>query len=252
MKDYSTFIHIDFIKNSLENPIRQQGILTIGNNLNDYFTFQKAEEYANLLKKKGVDRVQKSSKDVIMGRLIEELIMYLLYEYFKHNRINYKILNSNQHKNFGDMFKIVHEKLKNEKIFDIDIAIQKENVEDKYYLLSCKGTSRERIGQYISNLFLMDDRLIRTKYKDRYYLDFKERGKTIKYGFVCLDWAQGKDFIKYTTKGKIRKTLKQTEILLVNDDMYIGGGVTVLNNLENLDHVLNFGELVGRITHFLN
>ena len=34
--------------------------------------------------------------------------------------------------------------------------------------------------------------------------------------------------------------------------MYIGGGVTVLNNLTNLDGIMNFGELVGRIGKALN
>ena len=242
-------IHKNFIENILVPAIEKKGILYVGNHLNEYFTFKKAEKYANEFKKRGTDRVQKSSKDAIMGRLVEEMICYLLVEYFKHNNLNYGIINDSK----GTDFKLVHEKMGYEKTFDVDIIIHnKENdQEEKYYLLSCKGTVRERIGQYISNLFLMDDRLIKTKYNDRYYLDFRKNNKVIKYGMVCLDWADGKDFVKYTPKGNIRKTLKQTEVYLISDDMYIGGGMTVLNNLDNLDRVMNFGELVGKITAFL-
>lgn len=206
------------------------------------------------MKKQGTDRIQKSSKDPIMGRLVEELIIYLLYEYFDHNKLRYEILNSNTDKKIIDTFKIVHGKMKHEKIFDMDIIIFNQDKKDlnQYYLLSCKGSVRERIGQYIANLFLMDDRLIKTKYNDRYYLDFHTKGKIIKYGLVSLDWAKNKDFIKKSKTGKTRETVKQTEVYLINDDIYIGGGVTVFNNLENLDHVLNFGELVGRISNFLN
>ena len=106
-------LHIDFIKSILEKPIQEEGILNIGNHLNEYFNFEVAEKYANGLKKVGTDRVQKSSKDPIMGRLVEELLVYLLDKYFKHNRLNYQILNGN--KDFMDSFKIVHEKMNYEK-----------------------------------------------------------------------------------------------------------------------------------------
>ena len=144
----------------------------MGNNLNEYFYFQKVEEYANNLKKKGDDRVQKSSKDPIVGRVVEELIIYLLDNYFSHNGIDYSISNGNIDKDIISTFKIVNEKMKYEKIFDIDLVVYNKKRSNKFYLLSCKGTVRERIGQYISNLFLMDDRLIKTKYNDRYYLDY--------------------------------------------------------------------------------
>ena len=191
--------HIDFIKELLEPIIKKQGILYVGNHLNKFFTFKEAEAYADSLKKRGTDRVQKSSKDPITGRLVEELIVYLLQKYFDHNQLNYKIFINN---NTMHDFRIVHQKMRLEKVFDIDIVIWNEkDKKQKYYLLSCKGSVRERIGQYISNLFLMDDRLIKTKYNDRYYLDFHKKGKTIKYGLVSLDWARAKDFVK---KNKIR------------------------------------------------
>ena len=98
MSNCSKLLHIDFIKSILEKPIKEEGILTVGNNLNDYFSFQKVEDYANNLKKQGDDRVQKSSKDPIMGRVVEELIIYLLDNYFSHNKINYFISNGNINK----------------------------------------------------------------------------------------------------------------------------------------------------------
>ena len=247
-------IHKDFIKRVLETPITEKGILHVGNHLNQYFTFHKAENYANTLKKEGTDRVQKSSKDPIMGRLVEEVVEYLLNEYFEHNNhLNYRIINGRDIKSIDVDFKLVNEKMGYEKSFDVDIVIyNSDNTEqEKYYLLSCKGTVRERIGQYIANLFLMDDRLIKTKYNDRYYLNFHRNNQIIKYGMVSLDWAKSKDFCKRTKTGSLRETIKQTEVCLINDDIYLGGGMTVFNDVENLDYVMNFGELVGKIANFL-
>ena len=65
----------------------------------------------------------------------------------------------------------------------------------------------------------MDDRLIKTKYNHRYYLDYNKNGKIIKYELITLDWSNNKDFLKKTKKSAIRKTIKQTEVYLINDDM---------------------------------
>ena len=40
MSNYSDFIHLDFIRSILEKPIRENGILSTGNNLNNYLTFE--------------------------------------------------------------------------------------------------------------------------------------------------------------------------------------------------------------------
>lgn len=244
-------LHLGFIESVLKHPIAANGVLEVGNNLNEYLTFQSAESYVQTLRKSGTDREQKSSTDVYMGRIAEEVLIYLLNAYFTHNKKNY-IINFNRQDDVRETIKIVNEKLGHEKRFDIDIVITKEGNVKKYFLISCKGTARERIGQFLSNLFLMDARLIKEKYSDRYYLPFHQKGIQIKYGFVCYDWAKDKDFFKYTPTGRVRRTLKQTEVHLINDDGYISGGVTVLNNLENLDGVSNFGELVGKIGKFLN
>lgn len=245
------FLHRDFIEGIFKNLIKEKGPLEVGNRLNKYFNFEIAEAYAEEKKKPGGDRVSKSSKDSINGRLAEEVLVYLLEAFFKHSKLDLEVMGMSDEKGFLDQFKIVNEKLSNEKKFDIDIFIKKRGVSEKVFLLSVKGTSRERIGQFISNLFLMDDRLIKKKYNDRYYLEFKKRGVSIKYGFVCYDWAKSKDFAKYNKSGSKRNTLKETEVLLINDDNYMGGGVTVLNDEENLDGVINFGELATKIAKFL-
>jgi uncharacterized protein related to proFAR isomerase len=40
-------------------------------------------------------------------------------------------------------------------------------------------------------------------------------------------------------------------VQLVLDDVKLGGGIYVLNNLENIDGVGNFASLVGRICDYL-
>ena len=149
------------------------------------------------------------------------------------------------------MFKIVNRQYGSTKNFDVDILIHNEKPSGKFFLLSCKGSARERIGQFIANLFLMDDRLIMKKYGDKYFLDYKQQGHSVRYAFVCFDWGKNKDFHRYTMAGKKRETLKQTEVYLINDDDYIAGGLAVLNNTENLHGVLNFGQLAANICKFL-
>ena len=79
-----------------------------------------------------------------MGRVVEELIIYLLDNYFSHNGITYSISNGNIDKDIVSTFKIVNEKMGHEKIFDIDLVIYNKEKSNKFYLLSCKRTVRER------------------------------------------------------------------------------------------------------------
>ncbi|OIQ04605.1 MAG: hypothetical protein AUK59_07255 [Candidatus Altarchaeum sp. CG2_30_32_3053] len=72
----------------------------------------------------------------------------------------------------------------------------------------------------------------------------------IKYGFVTFDLAKNRDFDKYLGNGKIRKTMKQTEVMLVVDDVKFSGGLRVLNNYEHIDKVGNFSDLVGCVCSF--
>ncbi len=146
----------------------------------------------------------------------------------------------------------MHNHLSLEKKFDADIMILNPKREDRFYVLSVKGTTRERIGQFLSHLFMMDNEAIIAKYgKDRYTILFERDNVKLKYGFVTMDWAVNKDFVMQNKSNAHRKSVKEMEVQLVNDDHKIGGGLFVLNNLSNFNGVGNFGSLVGRITDFL-
>ena len=81
---------------SLKTAIETTGLLKVGINLNDYFSFEKANEYGatyveNFAKRnlKDTARQEKSSKYSVLGKLVEEVIIYLLDNYFKQNNCNY-------------------------------------------------------------------------------------------------------------------------------------------------------------------
>lgn len=70
------FNHIDFIEQHLKEPIKKQGILKVGINLNDYLSFNDANIYAENYAKKFTRkytndkaRQSKSSKDSVLGKL---------------------------------------------------------------------------------------------------------------------------------------------------------------------------------------
>jgi hypothetical protein len=70
--------------------VETEGVLKVGINLNSYFIFadanRYAEKYAGKFDRSTTDdtaRQSKSSKDSILGKLVEETIVYLLNYYFK-------------------------------------------------------------------------------------------------------------------------------------------------------------------------
>lgn len=259
-------VHTAFIEKKLAHAIRKKGILKVGINLNDYFTFEEANEYAaiyveNFKKRKLKDtaRQEKSSKDSVLGKLVEEVIIYLLDNYFKQNNCNYMITNNKTENEtviqLVSSLRIERALTGHVKYFDSDIIIyNRDNFEStrRVFILSAKGTTRERIGQFLSHLFLMDKDVLNTKYgKDKYEVIFTKENISLKYAFVTLDWAEQKDFVKHTKTGKLRKSLKSTEVQLILDDVKLGGGIYVLNNLENIDGIGNFASLVGKICDYL-
>jgi len=258
--------HTDFIESRLKESIDKTGLLKVGINLNDYFSFEKANEYAatyveSFAKRnlKDTARQEKSSKDSVLGKLVEEVIIYLLDNYFKQNNFNYLITNNKTEnetvKKLVNSLRIERNITGHKKHFDSDILIYNQDTFEqtqRIFILSAKGTTRERIGQFLSHLFLMDKDVLNAKYgKDKYEVIFTKENISLKYAFVTLDWAEQKDFVKYTQNGKLRDTLKSTEVQLVLDDVKLGGGIYVLNNLENIDGVGNFASLVGRICDYL-
>lgn len=260
------FKHIQFIEDNIQKPIHEHGILKIANNLNEFINLKKANEYAlnyskHLPKNENDDksRQEKSSKDSILSKLVEEIIIYLLMEFFKVNKYNYFITNQKNEneivKYITDCLKIYRNTSSLVKTFDADIVIYNEDSfknDKKVFIISAKGTTRERIGQFLSHLFLMDKDVLDAKYgENRYTVVFSKENITLKYAFVTLDWAEHKDFIKISQKGRLRKSMKETEVRLILDDLKLGGGIYVLNNLDNFDGIGNFSSLVGKICEFL-
>lgn len=258
--------HTNYIEEKLAKAIKKDGILNVASNLNKYFTFEEANIYGknyvkDFSKKETKDKARqsKSSKDSVLGKLVEEVIIYLLDIYFKQNNLNYIITNSKTQtkeiKEIMKLLKIVKYNGAAQKSFDADILIlNQDNFEktNKIYVLSAKGTTRERIGQFLSHLFLMDQDVLNAKYgKNRYEVIFTKENLKLKYGFTTLDWANSKDFIKHSKTGKVRNTVKNAEVQLILDDLKLGGGIYVLNNLENIDGVRNFNSLVGSICDYL-
>jgi len=84
------FNHIDFIEQHLKEPIKKQGILKVGINLNDYLSFNDANIYAENYAKKFTRkytndkaRQSKSSKDSVLGKLVRGNYHYLLNNYLR-------------------------------------------------------------------------------------------------------------------------------------------------------------------------
>ncbi len=254
--------HSEYIKQKLDKPIIQKGLVHIGINLNDFFNFTDAENYAkqySVTLKEQTARQQKSSADSVLGKLVEEVIMYLLTLYFEQNKFDYIVTNNKTEnetvKKIVHSLRIERKHSSHEKYFDSDILIySKTNFQNtnKVFILSVKGTTRERVGQFLSHLFLMDQDVLNVKYgKEKYEVIFTKQNISLKYAFVTLDWAKGKDFVKHSETGKIRSTMKNTEVQLILDDVRLGGGIYVLNNVENLDGIGNFASLVSRICDYL-
>ncbi|MCS7077834.1 MAG: hypothetical protein NZ455_14080 [Bacteroidia bacterium] len=260
------YSHTEFIEQKLKKPIENLGPLKVGINLNEYFSFDDANEYALMYAKKfnkaktnDRARQEKSSKDSVLGKLVEEVVIYLLENYFRQNHFDYLVTNNKSEneviRNLVNSLCIKRNNTGHIKHFDSDIIIyNKENFAStrKVFILSAKGTTRERIGQFLSHLFLMDSDVLDAKYgKDKYEVIFTKQNISLKYAFVTLDWAKSKDFTKYTQKGKEKATVKTTEVQLILDDQRLGGGIYVLNNFENIDGIGNFASLVGKICDYL-
>lgn len=78
---------------SLKTAIETTGLLKVGINLNDYFSFEKANEYGatyveNFAKRnlKDTARQEKSSKDSVLGKLVEEVIICVLKFDINHSK----------------------------------------------------------------------------------------------------------------------------------------------------------------------
>jgi hypothetical protein len=258
--------HVEYIKKLLDEHIKRKGLIEIATNLNLYMSFdiinKYAEDYAkNFIKNNTMDksRQEKASKDSVIGRLVEETIIYLLDLFFKKNGLNFVITNNKIDndivKNLVSNLCIKKANTNFIKKFDTDIIIYNNtnfNLTRRIFILSVKGTTRERIGQFLSHLFLMSQDVLNAKYgKNKYEVFFEKENIKLKYAFVTFDWSKSKDFIKFTNNGKKRESVRETEVQLILDDKKLGGGIYVLNNMENFDGIGNFTTLAGVICDYL-
>lgn len=62
------------------------------------------------------------------------------------------------------------------------MIVYSRNLNDRVFLISVKGTARERVGQLLSHLFIFDDRVLKLKYGNRYTYE----KPNFKYAFVCF------------------------------------------------------------------
>ena len=124
------FNHIDFIEQHLKEPIKKQGILKVGINLNDYLSFNDANIYAENYAKKFTRkytndkaRQSKSSKD--SGQEISRKLSFICLIIILR-RTNSTITNN---KTENEIIKFITETLKIQKKhyhsekFDTDIII---------------------------------------------------------------------------------------------------------------------------------
>jgi hypothetical protein len=229
----------------------------IGNNLNEFLTTEKIDEIIqNYIYIKNTRR-KKASMDVIRGRLFEKIVEFLLNEYFKKD-LSYHHIKATTITNLPIKIRELIDKIQLHrrgtlltKKPDIDVVVYSEKYNDRVIMLSVKGTARERIGQFLSDIFIFDENVIKEKYKGKYY--FKNNLPQYQMIFVCFDMAKQKDFSfenETRAKEKMMSSTKQMEVYLIDDDLNIGGGVYVINNLYKLHKVGNFSQLVAKLKSF--
>lgn len=257
--------HVNKILKKILTALETEDPVYIGNNLNDFLDSDLIDREFESVEQNQTSRQKRAILDVKRGRLFEDILQLLLKQTFKNNKSykHIKVSRLNEIDNFKVKEKISQVQLKrintrSHKKPDIDLVIYSEidKYKNKFIFLSVKGTARERIGQFLSNLFIFDPIVIKSKYIGKsYFFEFEKNELELieyKMAFVCFDIAKHKDF-SFEDKNRIinkQKSQKQMEVYLVDDDPNIGLGVFVLNNLPKLHKVGTFSELVGKIKAF--
>lgn len=255
LKEYIKKIIID----KIIEKAKEKGPDWIGNNFNEIINSDEIDKV--LISSLGARNISLRSKksflDITRGKLLEKILAELLNLSFSqdksYNHIKVAIKRSEikvkEIKNLIERIKITRVNTEASKTIDCDLYIYSGEKTDRIFLISVKGTARERIGQFLSHLFIFDDRVLKVKYLNNLYLYEKPR---FKYAFVCFDLAKHKDFSSEDRTKLNYKGSKQLEIYLIDDDVYIGGGVYVLNNLPKLNKIGNFSSLVAKIKQFFD
>jgi len=244
----------EIILDVIKNKIKENGAEWVGNNFNQVIS--SSDELDKILSssiKEEKARIVRAKLDVQRGKLLEKILKLLLNSHFEnckgyeHIKVASKLseIQKEQIKEIIKHISIKRIRTEAVKSIDRDLIVYSTLKTDRVFLISVKGTARERIGQFLSHLFIFDDRVLRVKYGCLY--EYKK--PKFKYAFVCFDLAENKDLSgeEINTQGT-----KQLEVYLIDDDNYISGGIYVLNNLPKLNKVGNFSELLARIKKFFD
>ena len=243
----------------IRNKINQSGAEWVGNNFNKIIDSDEIDTIIS----ESIDsienaRIRRAKLDIFRGKIFEEILQELINSHFSncrgYNHIKcaktLKEIENNEIKKLVKKIVIKRLNTNAKKSIDRDLIVYSRNLNDRVFLISVKGTARERIGQFLSHLFIFDDRVLNVKYGNRYIYE----RLNFKYAFVCFDLAKNKDFSD-EDEGRIekkRKGTKQMEVYLINDDYYISGGIYVLNNLHKLNGVGSFSSLLAKIKEFFD
>jgi hypothetical protein len=244
-----------------KTEIKEYGALYVGNNINKFITSPEIDKTLGIyIRKKGSARQKKSTLDVLRGKFYESLTKLLLNEYFKDCK-GYSHIRAVLYSERDTLPSDLKDKIDNIKLIkkgkeavkkpDIDVIVWSKKKRDRAFFISVKGTARERIGQFLSNLFIFDPIAMQAKYGYKFNVESKIK---FKIAFFCYDLARQMD-LSAESKAEIekkRKGTKQLEAYLIDDDPNISGGIYVPNNLYKLDKVRDFSGLVGRIVEFFN
>lgn len=252
--------HQDFLKKQILDKINEKTLNEIYSHLNEYVTIDKitnyAVEYSKKINNNPISSVnQKSSLDSIKGRVYEEIVAFGIDKMMETYGLSDKVYITKDQNLIDDFFSIrLENDAKLKKKCDIDLLLHNKN-KDKFYALSVKGTTRERIAQAQLYLFLFCKEAMNSKYKsceNFFKCRLWSNNIKFKYGVVVYDNAKIKDYVKYTKHGNERISTRKFDVELFFQDKKISGGFTILNNNENFDNTIKFDELIGKIAAFFN
>lgn len=249
--------HEDFLNKQIISKVYEKSLNEIYSNLNEYITLEQinnyAENYSKKINNNQLPSNKKSSSDSIKGRIYEEITALGIDKMLENHGLKNDICITKDKALIDEFFSIrAANDAKLRKTCDIDLLLHNTN-KSKFYALSIKGTTRERIAQSQLYLFLFCKDVMNLKYKsceDFFKCKLWSNNIKFKYGIVVFDNAKTKDYIRYSKTGSERKSTRKFDAELFYQDKEISGGFTILNNNENFENTIKFNELIGRIIDF--
>lgn len=247
------------ILKKLDRYIAKFGAEYVGNNFNNFFSSSMIDkEIEKSTKKEKTARQEKSKLDAVRGKLFEDITVKLINSVFEadktYNTIKAVKLNENKEiRKKIESIKIYAKGTNPYKTIDADVIVYSTEplLNNRFFIISVKGTARERIGQFLSNLFIFDPNVIKIKYGNSVIFD--SGGIDFKIAFLCYDLAKQRDLSsesKEKIKEKGQKGVKQAEVYLIDLDPTVSAGIYVPNNLFKLNKVGNFSSLIAKIKEF--